>query len=394
MNTMTGHALVRIATRTDLRALAGETSTCISIFLPTDRTTGANGTAAQHLKGALLTARNRLNELGLDAAAFVEALEDIAQSPNQLANAVAQSLAIYRSANRLSCFAVPELLSERVIISDCFDVLPLLKAAQSESEFYLLALSQKHTRLIHCTLETSEEVELPPSVPTNLFDFNQHAQPDHRMENRAQAGQKGKPHGSHPGVAVAFGTGSDADQKDEYLYHFYNEIDKQLQVFLRENPLPLVIAGVDYEIALYHRVSEYQALVPDGVHGSADGLKGGDLHARALKALDAYTAARIDKALAQYEKAGSDRISTAIPDVVKHAFDGRILHLFLAEGASQPGWFDPTSREVQQHDQDRAGGSDLMNLAALQTLTHAGDVFVLPPEKMPGQCKVTAMLRF
>jgi hypothetical protein len=384
-----------MATRTDLKALAQENSTCLTMFLPLAATGGGDGDNSLHLKRALAAAETKLAKLGLESTPFLQRVEEIGKDCARR-DGVAQTAIIYCSANHSSCFGVPDSLPETVLIGESFHVLPLLKTAQSEHEFYVLALSQKHTRLMHCTHTESQEVELPASVPRNLFDFNQHAQPDHRLENRSQGGQQGKPHASHPGVAVAFGTGSDADQKDEYLYHFYNEIDKQLQAFLRTNPLPLVIAGVDYEIALYHRVSEYPALVPDGVHGSPDGLKGPDLHARALKVLKGYTAERINKALAQYEKAGGDRISTTVPEIVKNAFDGRVLYLFLAEGAAHPGRFDQGTREVYEIAGERSspGSDDLLNAAAIQTIGHAGDVFVLPPDRMPGQCGAAAMLRF
>jgi len=395
MKTTLDQAPRLMATRSDLKTLAQENSTCLTMFLPLGPTVAASGDRSLHLKSALLTAGGKLGGLGVEPAPFLERAEEIGRGCVQ-ADGAAQSAVIYCSKNHASCFGVPEPLPETVLVGDSFYVIPLLKSVQNEHEFYVLALSQKHTRLIHCTLTESSEVELPPSVPRNLFDFNQHAQPDHRLENRSQGGQQGKPHASHPGVAVAFGTGSDADQKDEYLYHFYNEIDKQLQALLRSNPLPLVIAGVDYEIALYHRVSEYPALVADGVHGAPDGLKGAELHARALKVLEGYTTERIDKALAQYEKAGGERMSTAVPEIVKNAFDGRVLYLFLSEGATHAGRFDESRREVYETPgkQSSPRNDDLLNTAALQTITHAGDVFILPPDKMPGQCEAAAMLRF
>jgi hypothetical protein len=302
-----------------------------------------------------------------------------------------KGLALYRSGESTWRFLTPYAVGEAICISDHFHVTPLLKAAQMDQQFYILALSQNRVRLIRCTLTSSEEVELPQTVPTNLLDFEQARQPDHRLENRSQAGQKGKPHGSHPGMSVAFGTGSDADQKDEYLYHFYNELDKQIQSLLRDNPLPLVVAGVDYEIALYHSISEYLTLVPGGVQGAADGLKGGELHARALEVLPALFNLRLEKALGQYEKAGGERILTLPSEIVRAAFDGRILHLFLAEGVREPGSYDVTTRTVRQ---GKESDEDLLDLAALQTAAHAGNIFIVPQEQVPGRMIAAAALRF
>jgi len=358
---------------------------------------GADGGSGPRFNSALRTARAQLEQLGLQPEVYLDPIQELGQrllegpAPGPCA-ANPHGLAIFRSATQMTHFVVTYPIRDEVIVADRFYILPLLKALESEREFCLLALGQKRGRLIHCTEASSEEIALPPTMPTSLSDFTQTDQPDHRLENRQTAGQKGKPHGSHPGVTVAFGSASDAERKDEYLSHFYREVDKQLQPVLRANPLPLVVAGVDYEIALYHRVSEYPELVPDGARGAADGLKGGELHARALEAIEAYSQRRIDKALAQYEKAGRDRISHSIADIVKDAYDGRVLHLFLAEGAQQPGWFDETERVAHERTEDHRG--DLLNLAAMQTLWHAGNVFVLQQERMPGQVRAAAMLRF
>jgi hypothetical protein len=277
---------------------------------------------------------------------------------------------------------------QSAILGDWFEVLPLINTVSNEQQFYILALSQKHSRLIRCTLTSSEEVPLPANVPTNLSDFNQQDQPDHRLENRTQAGQKGK--SAHPGMVVAFGTSSDSDQKDHYLHDFFKAIDRELQPLLRERPLPLIVAGVDYEIALYHSVSQYPELVPRGVQGAPDGLKGGELHERAVEVLKTYNAGRVDRALGRYEKAPANRIARSLREIVPAAFDGRVLHLFVAEGFRQSGRFKEDTREVVETGE----GDDLVNLAVLQTLAHAGDAFLLPPAKVPGGNHIAALLRF
>ncbi len=53
-------------------------------------------------------------------------------------------------------------------VANHFYVKPLIQALQSERVFYVLALSQKHIRLLQCTEDSSEEVELPPSVLINI----------------------------------------------------------------------------------------------------------------------------------------------------------------------------------------------------------------------------------
>ncbi len=382
--------------RADLKALAQATCPCLSIFLPV-HTTGTNRRPDySRLHSAIRAAEDKLGALALspeEVEAFLDPIRKIAESDVHQGNGETQALAIFRTPERIWHYRLPLPVPETTVLANRFYIKPLLKTRSEELDFYLLALSQKHTRLNHCTAATSEEVQLPPSFPTNLAEFNQHSQPDHRLENRSFAGQKGKS-GPRAGMIVAFGTGTDNDSKDEYLHHFFKEIDKQLHAFARTNALPLVVAGVDYEIALYHEVSEYPALVDGGVQGAPDGLKGDELHARALEVLRRYNESLADKALAQYEKAGGDRISMVLSKVLRAAVDGRVLYLFLADGARRFGTFDEDTGDVWELRDAELSGEDLLNTAAVQTIAHGGEVFMLGREKVPGEADAAAMFRF
>lgn len=372
--------------RDDLKVLAQQTGPCLSVFLSNVARVGNGPDPAS---AALANAQQQINRLDLSQTerdAFLNPVRELIESDTRQGNP--EPTAVFRSPTEVWHFRLPYRVSDSVTLGDRFEVRPLVKVLTEEQEFYILALSQKHCRLIHCTLADSEEVPLPSSIPTNLLNFNQTDQPDHRLENRSHAGHKGK--ATNQGMIIAFGTGSDADQKDQYLRNFYNALDKELQSFLREKQLPLVIAGVDYEISMYHSVSEYPALVLGGVQGAADSLRGGELHERALEILKTYNETRADRALAAFEKGPADRIPRTLPEIVPAAFDGRVLYLFVAEGYRAPGRFDESTRKTTE----APNGDDLVDTAILQTIARGGDVFMLPPEKMPGSHHIAALLRF
>jgi hypothetical protein len=383
---MQSETLATTPTRTDLKTLAKESGPCLSIFVTK---TPRVGKGPDPVKSALAAAEDQIAPLNLQRAdrdAFLAPVRQLLEYDFSHSNGDSAT-ALFRSTTDIHHFRLPYRVPDSVKLGNRFEVRPLIRALSEEQEFYILALSQKHCRLIHCTLSDSDEVPLPPTIPTSLLDYTQSDQPDHRLENRSHGGQKGK---GTQGMVIAFGTGSDADQKDQYLRNFYNALDKELQSFLRDKPLPLVIAGVDYEIAVYHTISEYPALVPGGVQGAADSLKGGELHERALGVLKTYNESRADRALAAFEKGAADRIPHTIPEIVPAAFDGRILSLFVAEAYRAPGRFDESSRQTT----GAQDGDDLVETAILETIAHNGDVFLLPQEKMPGSHHIAALLRF
>src|SRR5437879_2570360 len=165
---------------------------------------------------------------------------------------------------------------------------------------------------------------------------------------------------------VMFTTSTDREDKGEYLLHFYKHVSEGIFEVIKDTGHPLVIAGVDYEIAIFRRENRYPHLVENAVQGAADGLKGGELHKRALEAIQPYFEEPLKKALARFEdqfKIG--RASAKAQEIVKAAFEGRVSDLVLAEGAQYMGNFDEATYRVRGHKQALAGDEDLLNAAAV-----------------------------
>src|SRR5207253_3859107 len=77
--------------------------------------------------------------------------------------------------------------------------------------------------------------------------------------------------------------------------------------------------------------------------------------------------------------------------IVTAAYHGRIQFLFVALGRDQWGTFDPSSQLIDMHEQQEPGDEDLVNLAAVYTLSHKGTVYAVAPEKVPGGVPMAAI---
>lgn len=375
----------------EVKDLAAASGPCISILLPFEADGPQSAQNRTRLKHAIAKAKELLsekklgeNEAQLLLAPLREFMEDSSSGAGDY-----KSLALYRSNETFQVFRVPIQLRETVMLGDHFAIAPLLPLLNDGRVFYILALSQKHIRLLRCTGHSSEEVALPESIPTTLWDDKGSDQPDHDQENRGAAGPSV---GAMKGVMSS--TNTDREARDEYLLHFYKHVSKGVNELLKNEKAPLVIAGVDYEIALFRRENSYPHLAEDAVHGAADGLKGGELHKRALEAVQPYFDAPLKLALEKFDKQPGDRRSTTLKDIVKGAFDGRVSELILAEGAQYMGNFDQATDSARGHKQPLPGDEDLLNAAAVQTILHAGQVFVVPPNKVPHGAPAIALFRY
>ncbi len=211
-----------------------------------------------------------------------------------------KSVAVFRSADVFRVAWVEEPVKSRAVIGPHFYIRPLLPELTRDKTFYILALSQKDVRLLRCTSKSSEEASLPASIATSYDAYMNTAKPDHMSDNRSSPGPSV---GSSKGVM--FTTSSEREDKGEYLAHFYRQIDRGVNEALRGKTDPVVLAGVEYELALYRLHNTYPHLAGESVQGAPNGLKAGEMHARAIDALLRCYEKKVDDALAEYNhKAG------------------------------------------------------------------------------------------
>jgi hypothetical protein len=371
------HAL-QMAELKDLAAVEGPWLTIIG---PTQR---APNTARQdhlRIKSAVQSVEPALAERGLQAREIKEFIDPVLHLDLETQAGEYRTVVVFRAPQALRSFFVHEPLKECAIVADHFQVLPCLKAVQEESlSFFVLALSQKHVRLLRCTNHSSEEVTLGKDVPKDLEEWlstrSPTAAPDH--------GLKRTPTGN-------FTSTQDRDNLDQHIANFFNRIDEGVFEALRGETAPLILAGVEYETSMYRGINRYAHLAERDVHGSPESLKGGELHTRALEIAREALEEPMRKALQLFERlGGSERVTFKPREVVEAAAAGRVSHLFVKEGATYPGGWDKSTLKVTS----QGAGEDLLNIAALQTIRNGGEVWVTNAANVPAGGPVAALLRF
>jgi hypothetical protein len=284
------------------------------------------------------------------------------------------AIAVLRSRDVFATAVLGEKVSERTVLAPHFYIRPLLPELTKDTEFYLLALSQKHTRLLHCTQQTMEEVELPPDVKTDYEEWLNLAKPDHRLIYNSSAGADS---GTAKGVVTSWGAENEA--KTEYLAHYFKQIDHGVHAILRCKTEPLILCAVDYELPIYRKENTYPHLANEAVLAAPNSLKFAELQSRALEASTRCNATKIDEALAEWDHKVGSGASSHLAEVVAAARDGRVLTLVVSDSLEHTG--------------GRAG-EDPVNDAAIQTILRAGRVLVAPHSKMPNGAAAAAIFRF
>ena len=123
---------------------------------------------------------------------------------------------------------------------------------------------------------------------------------------------------------VTFGTSTDREREPEYLAHFLKEVEKGVTSILRMENLPLILAGVEYEMGLYRKENTYQRLLEKGINGAPDHVALRTLHQHAMGIVMQVFSEPLRQALADFEKNG--RISFSAPDIVTTSNGPAVFH--------------------------------------------------------------------
>ena len=165
---------------------------------------------------------------------------------------------------------------------------------------------------------------------------------------------------------------------------YFRQIDQGLQDFLREEPAPLVLAGVEYLLPIYKEANTYPHLLGEGITGNPEGVSPEELHRQAWALVEPHFRQEQEKAAARYRQlAGTGKTANDAREIVPAAYHGRVECLFVAVGRQQWGDYDPGTDQVSIHPEPQPGDFDVLDLAATQTLLQGGTVYAVEPAEVP-----------
>lgn len=390
MNTLKAE-VTQLQSVKDLKPLLSAQGPCLSVY--TGFSAAPPGQSAKlnalEWREAVRSADSKLKQYGAQGREMLESVSDWdAVAPD--GKPAGNSLAVFRSPDQFRVAWVNEHVPNRAVVGPRFYIRPLLRQVTRGAVFDILALSQKDVRMLRCTSRNSEEVPFPAGVKTNFDDWMNTAKPDHTSNNMETGGPST---GSMKGVLSTTST-TEREDKGEFLAHFFRQIDRGVNEILRSRNEPLVLAGVEYELSLYRTVNTYPHLAAEAVQGAPNGLKAGEMHARALEAMARCYRKKVDEVLAEYNHKAGGGASNRLKDIVTAAHDGRVLTLLISDSLESTGVFNEATHTVKARETGTSEDGDLINDAAVETILHAGQVYVVENGRMPNGAPLAAVFRF
>lgn len=289
---------------------------CVTITLPTHRTTPENRQDPLRVKNLVKQAVDRL--LGEFSK---REMEPLLKRLDQLTQEIRfthtlDGLALFVSRDFARAVYMPFPLRERVAVDDGFFTRDLVFAMNRTPRYWTLALSEKPTRLYECTRDTLIQVE-EGGFP---------------MVHEGPGGEQPLPGG--------YGVRKSA-YRDEYHRQFFRQVDGALKPFMVEDPLPLAVVGVDRHLAFFNEVTDHKDAILTTLAGSHDKTSAHELGKLVWPLVKAGLAAQRQEVLAELDQAvGEGKFVSSVGEVWRLAHEGRGRLLLVEEDFHYPGRLD------------------------------------------------------
>ena len=368
---------------------------CVSIYLPIHPVGREQQQDPIRLKNLLAQAEATLLADGLrrpEAQKLMRPAEELLWD-REFWQQQGEGLAIFLTNDFHQIYRLPVAFEEELQTGNGFYIKPLLPSLGRGIRFYVLALSLNKVRLFEGNADSMDEIQL--NFPTSMEEALRTDEPEKYLNLHSGSINLGQGKG---GTGVFHGH-DPSDQDKTNIRRFFQSVDDGLNDLLdaSQKNIPMVLSGVDYLLPIYREASSYQILLEDAILGNPDREKLKDLHTKAWKIVQPLFEESQKKASEKFEQLNGQNSDLAVKDIktaVKAATFGQVETIFVPLGRQKWGRYDTENNQVISKAEPGTEHEDLFDLAATQTILNSGQVFAVPPEKMPGGGEVAVILRY
>jgi len=377
--------------RIDLdQLLEPRTGPCVSLYMPMHVKDRSALDDPKCLRDLCDQAEKALLDLGMRRPDACGLLRPIRELPvdNLAWQHRGPAIAVFAAPGFFRMFHLAGQIAPSSSVDDQFHLLPLLPHLMDEERFFVLAISQNAIRLLEGNATELREMRLA-GAPRNLAEAIDIESPE-----RGEQVHSATHFGTNKEAAVFHGQGGKPETIKSDLRQFLEQVAEALDRRLNDEQAPLIVATVEATVPIWRDVSRYEYLLDDFISGCPDHLSASELHAKAWPLVQPALARRRELQERRLRSASGAKTSFGIESIVPAAIGGRIQSLFIDTSRSLWGRYDAANHRAEFHPQRQPGDQDLVELAAVETLKHRGEVFPISPNGSNTAARAEALLRF
>jgi hypothetical protein len=373
---------------------------CVSVYVPTRRPNGAGiGSLTDHEnRGRFRTLADRAEELlvkahpGPGARGIVEQLHRL-RSDDAFWGSVLDGAIVLASPERFDAFTLPRAVPEHVSVGASFHIKPLLRFVQSAEPFHVLGVSRERVALFsgnRYALRPLTVAGVPLTLTEALGAETDEPVRQFHTGGPAQVARSGR--GGH-GAVIQDGQFARKDEILSDTHRFFRAVDRAVVHSVSEpSGLPLILAGIDDNLAEFRAVSKNRFVAAGAVHGDWANWGLPEIRDRAWKVFETGYLARLAQIREDFGTAVAHGRGTAdLAAAARAAAAGRVGVLLIDADRAVPGTLDPATGALNPN--PAAAGDMLDDLAEMGLRTKA-EVIVTPSAQMPTATGLAAVYRY
>ena len=344
----------------------------LTITLPTHRTSPQNKQDPIRVKQLAREAIERiLKEFSKrEAEPIITRLEGLVASLD-FQNTM-DGLAMFVNSDFARAFNLPITVKERVVVDNTFLTRDLVHAMNRSTRYWVLALSEQPSRLYEGMRDT-------------LVEITQEGFP---LTHSGPGGESALPGGL--GVRKS-------QYRDEYHRKFFRQVDSMLKPFMADDPLPLVVIGVDRFLSFFREVSAHTNMIVSEVQGSHDKTSAHELGKLIWPQVKERLLELRQQVFLDLDKAVSERkIASSVGEVWRLAHEGRGYRLVVEEDFHFPAYLDESGMHITPADDSTSPDvmDDAVDDIIEEVLRKNGEVVFVENGTLTDHQRIALILRY
>jgi hypothetical protein len=340
----------------------------VSILAPAHRTAPANKQDRIKVKNLVAKAIVRLHAKfkKREVAAVVKNLLQLVKDIDWAHTL--DGLALFASEKKSAAFNLPFRVKPRVIIHESFATRDLVYAFNRTPPYRVLVLSHE-TRLYDAWKTTLEE----------------HAAKPFPLVHRGPGGASKLPGG--PGINISA-------RRDDAQRAYFRSVAQAVAAVQKANPLPLVLVGVERNLAFYQEVTSEADSIVGMLAGNHDKTSVSALGKLVWPVMDYAETLRRTEALVQLDAAVSaSRHASGIAQVWREAAGAMVKTLLVEKDFKYPTDVSPDGNVLTPHSGGEASLDDAVDELIERVLGTGGNVYFYSPGDLDVHQRIAAVLR-
>jgi len=298
-------------------------------------------------------------------------------------------LAVLATSEMFKVYRLQRSVAELGVVADSFHIKPLIRILQSADRYQILGLTRRNVRLYEGNRDVVDEIDLASEIPRTSDDALARDPDAPERRNRVYGP-------ALPGATTSHGTAVKEDGLASDTERFFRTIDRAvLEHHSRPTGMPLLLAALPEHHHLFRAMSRNPFLAGEAIDTNPDALSLDALRERAWQLMLPHYLRRLGGLIERFGSAKPNGLGEEdLAQIAAAAAAGRVATVLIEADREIPGHFDPATGAITFDGLDSPETDDLLDDIGVCVLKTAGEVVIVPAERMPTQTGIAAIYRY